>query len=415
MTYKNSFTSVLTLVMAASAIVLISIPSSYQSWLNNAWSLQYSHHAFNPERELGEFTDTPIGHSRADLWMASDAIRSGDPGLAERLVTDRAEQGDIFAKKLLAEAFIAQDDISGALEIWQKMGDISSIKNVALQRQQAGDLDEALQAYEIAWKLDVESGTMVLANFLINNKPDYTRAEFVLQSAMASFPQSKYWSLWSSRLGDVLRFQKRWDAAQVAYKTALAIDANDWAAHIGLGWVFYERDDDLQAALNEFKLAINNPASMGQGQFSIGEMLTREKRYTEADAWLVQALEVNPDNRWFYLVRGNAYRESGEIELSLGLYQEVITLFPDFAQAYHEIAYAYQLNEQPEQAMAASEKAELLNKPPNLNILLRAGSIFEWGGDKGRALEAFRETLLLDPINATALSGVQRLTLTPIP
>jgi tetratricopeptide (TPR) repeat protein len=389
--------------------------SVHQSWLNNVWSLQYSHHALNPQTGLSELANPPMEHTRADLWMASDAIRSGDPELAERLIAERAKQGDILAKKLFADALYAQDDISGALEIWQKIGDITTIKNVALQGQQAGNLDEALQAYETAWKMDVESVTLPLANILINYKQDYSRAEFVLKSAMESFPESRYWPIWSSRLGDMLRIQKRWDEAQVAYQDSLALAPDDLAAHIGLGWVYYERDDSLQKALNEFQFVISNPESKGLGQYTIGLVLTREKRYTEADVWLVQALAAYPDNCWFYVARGNAAREGGELALALGVYQDAINLCPDFAQVYHEIAYAYQLNEQSTQAMSASEQAVILNNPPNLYIYLRAGSIYEWGGDKGRALEAYRQTLLLDPSNTTALSGVQRLTLTPSP
>ncbi len=388
---------------------LFFLPAAYRAWQINVWSIQYSHQALNPQADQFIPTDPPLGHSRAVFWEASDALNAGAPALAERLIADQAAQGDPLAMGLMADALFAQGDLSGALEIWQKMGDIYRINIVALQAQQAGNLDAALQAYEAAWQLDVESGTVPLVDFLINSKNDYGTAEIVLRNALAAFPGTRYWPYWSNRLGGVLRTQKRWAEAQAAYLGTLTKAPDDLTAQIGLGWVYYERGDGLQAALDEFQLAVYNPESKGQGQYAIGQVLSREKRFKEADAWYVQALAIDPENRWFYVVRGNTAREGGELALALGVYQEGLRRFPDFAPLYYEMAYAYRVNEQPAQAMAAIEQAVLLIKSPNIYYYLRAGSIYEWGGDADRSLDAYHQVLLLDPANAAALAGVERL------
>ena len=61
------------------------------------------------------------------------------------------------------------------------------------------------------------------------------------------------------------------------------------------------------------------------------------------------------------------------------------------------------------QAMAAIEQALVLMAPPNVYYYARAGSIYEWAGDKNQALYAYRQVLLIDPQNAVARKGVERL------
>ena len=206
----------------------------------------------------------------------------------------------------------------------------------------------------------------------------------------------------------LFRSQKRWDEAIAVYESTLVHSPDDWTAHIGLGWAKYERGDGLPAAMSEFQKAINAPQSQGNGQFAIAEMLTHEKRFDEADAWFAQALALNPD-AWWYMARGDSARQAGNLTLALAVYQETVARFPDFAPAYYEMAYAYQLNEQPAQAMAAIEQALALMALPNAAYYARAGGIYEWAGDASRALHAYRQALLIDPHNVTALQGVERL------
>lgn len=205
---------------------------------------------------------------------------------------------------------------------------------------------------------------MPLANFLLNDRQDYARAENVLRQSLATLPNFRYWHVWSNRLGDALRGQKRWDEAVAVYESVIVQTPDDWEAHIGLGWARYERGDGLQAAMSEFQKVINAPKSQGNGQLVIAQALTREKRFEEADPWFAQALALNPEARWWYVARGNAARQAGNLTLALAVYQKTLERFPDFAFAYYEVAYAYLMNEQPAQAMIAIERALALMASP---------------------------------------------------
>jgi len=406
---NKSVPSILFLLLAVAAVALMGMSPARQAWQINAWSVQYARRMFNPLAAQSALTEPPAGHARAKVWQAKDALQSGDPVLAETLVASQAAQGDPLSMRLMSDALAAQGDFAGALAIWQKAGDAASVLRVASQAQQAGHLEDARMAYQAAWELDKESGTLPLVNFLLGSKQDYGAAENVLRQSLAALPNSKSWPLWSNRLGDALRAQKRWDEALTAYESTLVHSPDNWAAHIGVGWTRYDRGDGLQAAMSEFQKAINAPNSQGNGHLAVARILTSEKKFEEADAWFVQALALNPDAQWWYVYRGNATRQAGNLTLALEVYQEALARFPDFAPAYYEMAYAYQLNEQSAQAITAIEQALALMTPPNANYYARAGNIYEWAGDKTKALNAYRQALLIDAKNVTALKGVERL------
>ena len=100
----------------------------------NAWSLQYTHHAFSPVAEQSTaLPDPPAGHARAVFWLASAALQSGNPTLAETLVASQAARGDPLSMRLMGDALLAQGDFAGALAIWQKAGDVASLLRAASQ------------------------------------------------------------------------------------------------------------------------------------------------------------------------------------------------------------------------------------------------------------------------------------------
>jgi tetratricopeptide (TPR) repeat protein len=372
------------LLLALAGMLAIRWQAISQILSVNLWSVQYVQHAYRPTVKQSVLAAPPAGHARAALWLASDALRSGNPALADIFIASLASREDQLAL------------------------DVASLLQVGSQIQQAGRQEEALMAYEAAWTLDPELGTLPLANFLLDSKKDYITAENMLGQSLATFPNSMDWPAWSRRLGDAFRAQKRWDEAAAAYKSAIVQASDNWAAYIGLGWTRYERGDGLQVAMNEFQKAIKEPESQGSGQRAIAEMLTRENRFEEADAWFVQALALNPEP-WWYVERGNAAIDAKNLRLALRVYQEALARFPDYAWAYYEEAYAFQLNGQPAQAITDIEQALALMVPPNTYFYSRAGSIYEWAGDASRALQAYRQALLVDPQNVAAINGVKRL------
>ena len=361
---KVTTSAVQYLLLAVASVTLMGLSTARQAWVINSWSVKYAHYTFNPIAMTSVLAVPPAGHARSALWLASDALQAGNPALAETLITSQATQGNIFAMYLKADVRLAKGDFAGAVAIWQQARDDVALLQAALQAQDAEHLEDALLAYEAIWTLDSESGTMPLANFLINKK-DNSRAENLLRQALATFPNSRYRPNWYIRLGDELRRQKHWDDAIAMYETALLLNPDAWDAHLGLGWSKYERGDGFQAAMSEFKEVINAPESQGNGQFGIAQMMARENRFEEADTWFVQAITFDPDDWQMYVMRGTIALQAEDLELAQAVFQETLNLFPDNALLNFEMAYKYRLYNQPTEAIAAIERALMLTAPPN--------------------------------------------------
>ncbi len=396
-------------LLAVAVLALVVLPSVCQLWLLNAWSVHCIHHTFNSlaaNQSVHELP--PQGHARAALWIASAALKSGNPAAAEVLVASQAAQGERFALALRADALLAQGDFVGAMAIWQQTRDVEAMLEAASQMAQAGRLEEALTAYEVVWTLNSELGALPLVNFLLNYRQDYSRAENILRQSLATFPDSKHWLDWSVRLGDVLRTQKRWDEAATLYENIIAQVPDAWTAHIGLGWARYERGDGSEQAIAEFRKAIVIDQGQGDGYFAMAQVLTREQCFVEAEPWYRLALERNPKREW-YIARANTARSAGNLDLALAIYKEAVEKFPAYAAVYYEMALAYRLNEQPEEAKVSIEKALSLMVRPNELYYVRAGQIYEWSGEGGQALQAYRKALTINPDNSAAQQAIRRL------
>ena len=76
-------------------------------------------------------------------------------------------------------------------------------------------------------------------------------------------------------------------------------------------------------------------------------------------------------------------------------------------QVYYQMAWAYHMNGQPGEATAAIEQALVQN--PTTPFFLRAGQIYETAGEREKALHAYRQVLIIDPQNETALDAIRRL------
>jgi tetratricopeptide (TPR) repeat protein len=374
----------------------------------NSWANQFMWHALESKHAHELSSSIPEGDNRARIWLAQDALAGGNTQRALVLVEPVAIQNDPFALYIQAVAMERQGNFAGALQTLIRARDYNLLIELGDNAARANDQVDALAAYNAALAIDSEMGVLPLANYLTAKKGDLIGAETVLRRALATYPVSSQRLSWYHSLGNNLRSQKRYDEAEAVYQTALVENPNDWATHIALGWVYYERGDGVQSAIEEFQKAIAMEETRGDGYYAIAQALTREKRYVEADDWYRLAIEHDATNRGIYIARGNNAR-SGDLDMALSIYQETVKLFPDYPSVYYEMAWAYRLNNQPEEAQENIEKALSLMNPPNEWYYVRAEQIFEWSGEIGRALEAYRSALEINPSNASAQQVIRDL------
>ena len=389
-------------------LVLFAIPSARQAATINLWSLRYASEMHDPLRSQDAIPSPPDSHPRATLWLATWAIDNDDGQKALALLEPLAAEGDQYALYFMGRALEQLGDFSGAVQAWKQLGNPGVLWNVAEAANQEGHFDDALEAYYAAWELEPGEGALLLANFVRHHEEYLAVAEAVLRQTLAAHPVSRYRPDWLHWLAYVLEKQGRWLEAGEIYQQAIAENPGDWEAHIGLGWSLLYCDYGSEAALAEFRQAIDVAPKQGAGYLAMGQVLARERRYPEADAWFRMALERDPENPLWHLIRANSARDAGELSLALQVYQETIARFPNYGEAYYEMAWAYYLDGQTEQAIAALERAlEFLGTVDDYG---RVGRIYESAGEVEKALSAYQRVLASRPNDRTALEALERLT-----
>ena len=143
-----------------------------------------------------------------------------------------------------------------------------------------------------------------------------------------------------------------------------------------------------------------------------------------AEAVFRKSLSTYPSSRGRpYWLNGLAeiLEEQGRWSEAAEAYEQVILAYPlmyegdkKISRVYYEMAWAYHMSGQTQEAIAAVEQALKLNredpKVAQSDLLRRAGQIYESAGETGKALAAYRQVLTLRPNDKTAQEALERLT-----
>ncbi len=226
---------------------------------------------------------------------------------------------------------------------------------------------------------------------------------------MINFPKSAERLVWWRDLGDNLITRENWDQAVQIYQQAISEFPSISSFYTNLGKAYYENGDGIEKALAEFNKAILLNDNNSQIYYEGGRILSREKRFDEADVWFLKALAQSPNVWWFNLGRANNARSARKLTLAIEIYQETIQLYPELANAYYNLAITYQLGDQPLKAIESIEQAIELMDIPNEIYYLRAGEIYLESGDTNNALASYKQVLVINPDNETAKRAVQQL------
>lgn len=314
------------------------------------------------------------------------------------------EAGDEAARKKQTEEALRWYERATWIEpklaiAWLKLGQVYD---------QIGQSQQALEAYQTAWDFDPSVSTTALAQSLAK-AADYQSEEKILRQALENYPSLQERLEWWRLLGMALRSQSRWDEAVAAYQQAIQEYPDQPDLHIELGRVYFDRGDGIQAARREIEAAIQLNEQSGDAYYALARLLTRAREFQEADRYFAEAIQRAPQNRWYQLARADAVRAAGDLARAIELYEMTAEKFPNFANVYYQLALAYRTNNQKDEAVRAIERALELVSPPSEGYFVRAGEIYRWAGLKEEAVTAYRQALIINPNNQTAIKGLQAL------
>jgi len=401
-----------------------------EGWQYNRWSL-----AFLRAQREGNVLALPMPsatHPAAPIWMVSWALVHHQSDQLSPLWEQRLQKIASFpvAATLLGKLYYQKGDWAAALTQWQTAGDTEALRLAAHRSEQQGKATWAYRFLYAAYRLDPDTGTMALVNYLVRQQ-HYLEAISILQEAIQQNPQSPSITQWRISVGDLWRTKLNdCERAEAAYRQVFVSPSSVvghslsrllalvqkpdpyWLmrAFLGVGWCRYQAEDWV-GAKQWFQKAVATEPQRGDGYFAMARLMTTQGTIEEAEKWYRAAVQYNPQARWWWLVWANAHRDAPQPDLAgaIGLYAEIARRFPRWSPVYAQWAWALHLAGDDRDAALRMQQAIYLSSAPSVTDWLRLGFFWERSGRKEHAVSAYKHALQLDPDNAQAMQALRRL------
>lgn len=373
----------------------------------NLWSVTYMGIRLESNPTI-VVVNTPENHPHAGNWLAEDALNESKFVISKSLAMKQAKNGDSYAQFIMGKLLLKQGNFDSASEFFRNSKAFHPILNFAQESQNTGHIKEAEFAYEIAYAINPQEGTLPYVNFMWDKYRENSTAEEMLQQSIAKYDRSKYRLSWWYRLGEIFKELERWDDAHTVYLEILSEYPNEWRAQIELGWVMYEQGFPFLTSENAFKAVIEKYPSRGDGFFAIGQFMVKQQKYDDADYWFSEAIERNPELGWWRIHQAKAARNAGNFPYAIQILEEALVHFPEYSQIYYEIAPIYLEVNEPGKAINAIQTAIMLDENDEW-FYVRAGQIYESIGEDENALNAYQTALDINANNGHASAGIDRI------
>lgn len=199
---------------------------------------------------------------------------------------------------------------------------------------------------------------------------------------------------YQSNLGGALQACGKLEEAVFRYKQALLINSTA-EVHYNLANVLRDQEKH-DAAIAEYKLAINLKPQLLEAQNNLGNVLRSRGRLDEARVYCDRALQLQPDCAEAHSNSGNILRDQGALVAALESYRHAIELEPGLVQAHYNLANMLQEQEQFEAARSAYERALALD-PLLFEAHYNMGCLAYATGNAQDAILHYRKAIHIKP------------------
>jgi protein O-GlcNAc transferase len=216
---------------------------------------------------------------------------------------------------------------------------LKSLMEVAVQKHQSGQLDEAQFLYKQILKLQDQSDNQHYAIASSNLGSIFEQQGF-LEAAQESYQQAlsfkpDYAEAYYN-LGNVQKKQGFLEAAIKSYQQALKIQPEIPQAHHNLGTVF-QQQGLLEAAVESYQQALKLQPNYAQAHYNLGNVFLQQGLFNAAVQSYQQALNSKPDYTHAHHNLGNVLKLQGKLEAALKSYQQAIDLNPNYTEAHQNL------------------------------------------------------------------------------
>jgi predicted O-linked N-acetylglucosamine transferase (SPINDLY family) len=257
----------------------------------------------------------------------------------------------------------------------------------AIQSREAGHLEQAQQAYQLA--------NALAAQGKLDQAVDYYERALVLGPDNADA---------HNNLGLVLAAQGKLDQAVAHFERALALDPDYTEVHNYLGNALGMQGRTDQAVAH-FERALALDPDYAEVHNNLGNALMLQGRTDQAVVHHERALALDPDNAQVHNNLGNAYRAQGRTDQAVVHYERALALNPDYAEAHCNLGSVLALQGKTDQAVAHYERALALD-PDYAEVHNNLGNALMLQGRTDQAVTHYEHALALNPDFAVAHNGL---------
>jgi len=231
---------------------------------------------------------------------------------------------------------------------------VAQLFSQGLEFHGQGELNKAMQTYEQVLRLEPKHFEALhhvgIVAFQIGN---YDMAAGFFRSALAVNPDD---AAAHNNLGNALREMRHLEDALLSYERSLVLNAEDANTHFNRG-VALQTLGRLEEALHSYDQALELNPGDDQAWTNHAAVLKQMTRYEAAWQSVEQALAVNPHNAEAYNHGGAILRELERLVDAEECFQRALALFPDYADAHCNLGRLYLSRERFEDALACFDKA----------------------------------------------------------
>ena len=151
--------------------------------------------------------------------------------------------------------------------------------------------------------------------------------------------------------------------------------------------------------------ATTEPVITGPVSYEQAETAFREKRYSQASQLFTRYLEDKPENPWGHYMLGLSSWKAGELDSAETAFRKALELDPNHRKSVHNLTRVLLDDERPGEAEELLRT--LLESDSTVGETWRLiGRACEEQGDPVRAIEAYRQALILDERDAWSANNL---------
>lgn len=356
----------------------------------------------------------------------------------------------ITSSALGYKTYLRNKDYHNVLVMWhdvisKRPDNARAHTNYGVFLQQSGDLESALEQYEIALSIDendIEThfnyGTALMAarqmdralvefQATIRFEPNHTLALSNLGNVFASMDRNdeaiemyhKALQLNPNfapihvNLANTFINAGRWDEAVEEFQQAIQIDPNFVPAHYNLGNA-YSSNGYYQQAMTQYRETVRLESNHPEVFTKMGDLAFDYKQYDDAIEAYYEAVKIVPDAYQLYRNLGSSLAMLGRLEEAHSSFTKALRLNPGYAGAHYNLGNVLVRLHQIDEAIKEYREAIQLD-PYDISSFVNLGNALSMQGKIDEAVEQYRAALALNPNHRRARRSMERVLAGEIP